>query len=214
MSSFDDLKITFFDEANEGLVALEAGLTELQEDNGSDDTVNAIFRAVHSIKGGAGVFGFTELVGFAHVFETVLDAIRLGSLSPSPDVLDVLLRANDTLADLVGMVRDGKAIDPSFGNESRTALEQFIENSGEKEGGGEDSGDDGLDDFTFTPVRFDDQEDDAGGAAELRSYSIVFRPKPEMLQKGIDPLVYPRRSARSERSISLRKRMLFPACRI
>src|SRR3954466_15393628 len=141
MSSFDDLKVTFFDEANEGLVALEAGLTELQEGTGSDDTVNAIFRAVHSIKGGAGVFGFTELIGFAHVFETVLDAIRMGSLSTAPEVLDVLLRANDTLTDLVGMVRTGKDIDPNFGSAARAALQELIGSSGDKAEGEEGSAD-------------------------------------------------------------------------
>jgi two-component system chemotaxis sensor kinase CheA len=50
MSGFEQLKITFFDEANEGLVSLEAGLTEIREGTGSDDTVHAIFRAVHSIR--------------------------------------------------------------------------------------------------------------------------------------------------------------------
>jgi two-component system, chemotaxis family, sensor kinase CheA len=42
--------------------------------------VHAIFRAVHSIKGGAGVFGFAELIEFAHVFETVMDEVRKGNL--------------------------------------------------------------------------------------------------------------------------------------
>src|SRR5438445_3568479 len=114
MSGFEELKVTFFDEANGGLVNLEAGLTEIREGTGSDDTVNAIFRAVHSIKGGAGVFGFSDLIGFAHVFETVLDAVRRGSLGTTADVIDVLFRANDTLADLVGMAREGRAAEPGF----------------------------------------------------------------------------------------------------
>jgi len=62
MSGFEELKGTFFDEANEGLVALEAGLNEIREGTGSEDTVHAIFRAVHSIKGGAGVWGAVPMV--------------------------------------------------------------------------------------------------------------------------------------------------------
>jgi two-component system chemotaxis sensor kinase CheA len=187
MSGFEELKVTFFDEANEGLVNLEAGLTDIREGTGSDDTVNAIFRAVHSIKGGAGVFGFGELIEFAHVFETVLDAVRRGSLSTTPDVLDVLFRANDTLSDLVGMARDGKTAGPGFGSESRAALEHLIESDGD----GQDSSKDGSADaeaFSFTPVRADDIDDGATDA--LKRYSITFRPKSEMIKKSIDPLFF------------------------
>ena len=73
MSSFEQLKQTFFDECSDLLQQMETCLTEIREGSSTDDTVNAVFRAVHSIKGGAGIFGFETLVKFAHVFETVLD---------------------------------------------------------------------------------------------------------------------------------------------
>ena len=76
MANWDELKQTFFEETKEGLEAIDAGLTDIRDGSESDDTVNAVFRAIHSAKGGAGVFGFEDLVKFAHVFETVLDAIR------------------------------------------------------------------------------------------------------------------------------------------
>jgi len=76
MASLDELKRTFFDECGELLQDMETGLTDLQDGSGSEDTVHAVFRAVHSIKGGAGIFGFEGLVEFAHVFETVLDSVR------------------------------------------------------------------------------------------------------------------------------------------
>ena len=82
MANWDDLKQTFFEETEEGLEAIDAGLTDIRDGAESDDTVNAVFRAIHSAKGGAGVFGFEALVRFAHVFETVLDAVRHGTLSP------------------------------------------------------------------------------------------------------------------------------------
>ena len=189
MSGFEELKITFFDEANEGLVSLEAGLTDIREGTGSDDTVNAIFRAVHSIKGGAGVFGFTDLIEFAHVFETVLDAVRRNSLSTTSDVLDALFRANDTLADLVGMAREGKSAEVGFGSESRAALEHLMQgdstDTSEKGAGGASAD---FPEFTFTPVRADDADD--GASNGLRSYSIIFRPMAEMIKKSIDPLFF------------------------
>jgi len=81
MVALDQLKRTFFDECSELLQQIEAGLTDIREGQSTDDTINAVFRGVHSVKGGAGMFGFDALVEFAHVFETVLDCIRRGSLA-------------------------------------------------------------------------------------------------------------------------------------
>src|SRR5215510_319099 len=126
MASLDQLKQTFFDECTELLQDIETGLTEMREGGGSDDTVNAVFRAVHSVKGGAGIFGFEALVEFAHVFETVLDAVRRGSLPATADVTDVLLTSSDVLSDLVTMSRGGETIPPGHGSETRVALERLI----------------------------------------------------------------------------------------
>src|SRR5712671_164865 len=117
MASLDQLKQTFFDECAELLQDIEVGLTEMREGGASDDTINAVFRAVHSVKGGAGIFGFEALVGFAHVFETVLDSIRQGSMAATSDGVDVLLTSSDVLSDLVAMARAGEAIPPGYGNE-------------------------------------------------------------------------------------------------
>ena len=190
MASLDQLKQTFFDECDEALQQIEAGLTDIREGQQSDDTVNAVFRGVHSVKGGAGIFGFEALVGFAHVFETLLDGVRRGSLKATPDTLDVLLSASDVLSDLVSMSRSGKPIAAGFGNEVRTALQQIID--GDKGGAtaAEDDNSpapadfDGLD-FKPVPVNFDD---DASAADAMRSYAITFRPKAEMLKKANEPL--------------------------
>ena len=184
MASLDQLKATFFDECSEALQQIEAGLTDLREGAASEDTINAVFRSVHSVKGGAGIFGFDGLVGFAHVFETVLDAMRSGKLAATPDVVDVLLPANDVLSDLISMSRSGEAIPPDLGHESRAALEQLLHGDGV---GGDDSAApadfEGID---FTPVRFDEVDEGADGGEQ--TYQIVFRPKPEMLKKANEPL--------------------------
>ena len=137
MANWDELKQTFFEETNEGLEAIDAGLTDMRHGAETEDTVNAVFRAIHSVKGGAGVFGFEALVNFAHVFETVLDAIRHGTLSPGPDILDTLFSASYVLADLVGMARNGQEAPPAYGEECRAALELLIE---QEAGGGEADG--------------------------------------------------------------------------
>ncbi len=79
----------------------------MEEGDSDSETVNAVFRAVHSIKGGAGAFSLDDLVRFAHVFETALDHVRAGRLAATPEVLKIKLRAADVLADLVRAARDG-----------------------------------------------------------------------------------------------------------
>ena len=70
------IKATFFQECEEQLAELETGLLSMEQGNTNLETVNAIFRAVHSIKGGAGAFQLHRLVRFAHSFESTLDLMR------------------------------------------------------------------------------------------------------------------------------------------
>ena len=67
---------TFFDESFEGLDIMESGLLGLEVGAADNDVVNSIFRAAHSIKGGSGTFGFTDIASFTHVLETLLDQMR------------------------------------------------------------------------------------------------------------------------------------------
>src|SRR4051812_9774431 len=111
MDSLAAVRDTFFQECEEQLAELENGLLALENGEADDETINAVFRAVHSIKGGAGAFGLDALVQFAHVFETALDEMRSGRLAASPEALKILLRAADILADTVRASRDGGEVD-------------------------------------------------------------------------------------------------------
>lgn len=188
MTSLDQLKHTFFDECSEGLQATEQGLSDIRDGLGNDETVNAVFRAVHSVKGGAGIFGFEALVEFAHVFETTLDAVRRGDLATSADVMDTLLTASDVLSDLVQMSRSGDPVPAGFGSECRVALQALIAKDGGEGGTDEFAAPADFDDLDFVPLRFDafDGAEDVGAP---RVYRIAFRPKPELLKNGSDPLL-------------------------
>jgi HPt (histidine-containing phosphotransfer) domain-containing protein len=191
MTNLDQLKRTFFDECSELLQQTEAGLTDIREGHNVDEAINAVFRAVHSVKGGAGVFGFEPLVEFAHVFETVLDAVRHGKLTATPEVIDVLLMASDVLTDLVQMSRTGEAIAPDFGNDCRAALQQLMERDA---GTGANNPDDNVpapaefEGLDFTPVRAENFDDGTANEAVLRSFRISVAPRPDMLRQGGDPL--------------------------
>jgi two-component system chemotaxis sensor kinase CheA len=111
MDELEAIKVTFFQECEELLADLEGGLLAMQDGNDDGDTVNAVFRAVHSIKGGAGAFGLEPLVRFAHVFETLLDALRSNEIPSTPDLTALLLRASDVLADHVSAARGLGVVD-------------------------------------------------------------------------------------------------------
>jgi two-component system chemotaxis sensor kinase CheA len=188
MTSLDQLKHTFFDECSEGLQQTEQGLSDIRDGLGNDETVNAVFRAVHSVKGGAGIFGFEALVEFAHVFETTLDAVRRGDLATSTDVMDTLLAASDVLSDLVQMSRSGDPVPAGFGSECRMALQALIAKDGGGGGADEAAAPADFEDIDFVPLRFD-AFDAPAEAGEPRVYRIEFRPKPELLKNGSDPLL-------------------------
>lgn len=103
----EEIQQIFFAECEESLAAAETGLAACREGTHDADTVNAVFRAVHSIKGGAGAFGYAALQAYTHTFETLLSDVREGLVAIESKLVDLLLRALDTLADHVEAAREG-----------------------------------------------------------------------------------------------------------
>ena len=103
----------FFEEAAELLVEMETRLLGLDLNAPSIEDLNAIFRTAHSIKGGAGTFGFSDMTDLTHVLESLLDRLRKGELAVRSEMIDIFLSAGDILKDqLAGHRGDGKA-DPA-----------------------------------------------------------------------------------------------------
>lgn len=105
----EEIQAIFFVECDEALAAAETALDRCRLGNADDESVNAIFRAVHSIKGGAGAFGFTALQAYTHGFETLLSDVRDGAVAVSDPLVGLMLRALDLLGDHVAAARDGGA---------------------------------------------------------------------------------------------------------
>ncbi len=167
------IRETFFQECEEQLAELEAGLLAMEEGDTDPETINAVFRAVHSIKGGAGAFSLEALIRFAHVFETAMDEMRSGRLAPSPDVLKTLLRAADVLADLVRAAHDGDPSDDARSAALVDELKALSPDAEDGEGGEEDWGD-----FEFTPVGAPDAAAPAGSG-----WRIAFKPRADLYAK-------------------------------
>ncbi|MCB2010555.1 MAG: chemotaxis protein CheA [Geminicoccaceae bacterium] len=110
MATEDDFRSAYFDECAELVEELETGLTALDEGDRDRDVIDAVFRAVHSIKGGAGMFALDDLVRFAHSFETTLDMVRDGALTLDKGNIRLFLQAADMLSALVDATRDGEEL--------------------------------------------------------------------------------------------------------
>lgn len=184
----DSLRQIFFQECEEQLAELESGLLEIESGGSDPEIVNAVFRAVHSIKGGAGAFALEDLVRFAHIFETVLDEVRKGRLTTAAPVVETLLRAADLLADLVRIARDGGVIDEV---RNRSVSDELAALSNAQLGAAAEQ-EDSIDDLDFKPVVVSLPLLDAaaGNAEPLASeYTITFKPKVSLYTNANEPAI-------------------------
>lgn len=184
MDGLDSIKQTFFQECEDLLSELESGLMLLQGGDADSDTIDSIFRAVHSIKGGAGAFNLTDLVGFSHIFENVLDDLRSDRLEGSSEIYDLLLESSDMLHDLVSAARD----DTEFDAQTSEQLLKRLKVLSTKDNADDDASDEAVEeDFGFQPMTLDfglGAPSESSAPAEAPSYEISFRPFPEMFSKG------------------------------
>ncbi len=189
LDSMAVIKQTFFQECEEQLAELETGLLAIENGDHDLELVNAVFRAVHSIKGGAGAFSLDDLVHFAHIFENTLDLMRSNRLQPTPEVVKTMLRAADVLADLVRAARD----DGDFDNARTEVLAQELAalTGGGASGGAsaskekEKEEDVDLSQFRPRPMTFNFDEEPAAAAPEpdKKTFTISFKPKPDLYAK-------------------------------
>ncbi len=160
----------FFEESFEGLDIMESGLMELDLGDADSEEINTIFRAAHSIKGGSGTFGFTEIASFTHIMETLLDEMRDGRRQVTRDAIDVLLHSVDVLRMMMNSVQDNTDLDQARVAEQMAELEAIL--------GGESSA--GASSTVST--------EPAAASDKICGWNISFIPDETMMQTGNDPL--------------------------
>ncbi|BDA86194.1 hypothetical protein Sa4125_37360 [Aureimonas sp. SA4125] len=171
MGAMTEIRRTFFEECAEQMVELDLGLSEMEAGSGDAETIGRVFRAVHSIKGGAGAFHLKQLVRFSLTFEGVLNEIRSDRLAPDAAVLALLRRAYTVLGDLVAVSRDEEEVFLELrtlipGAEAEDVPEVESESESEAEV-----------DLGFTPVAVDFGNLFDGGE---KRFQITFKPRPEL----------------------------------
>lgn len=188
-----EIRASFFIECEELLEALQDGLQVLDEGADDTETINVVFRAVHSIKGGAGAFGLEGLVRFAHRFETVLDEIRAGRMTPDADALKLFFRCADHLSDLVRISRDDGALPEGETQTLLSQLDDLLGDDAPKDG--EDAPEEEID-FQPAVLSFDldlpgddlppldsyEQDD-----VSTPKYLVKFKPENELFETGNEP---------------------------
>ncbi len=211
-----EIMASFFVECEELHEALIDALQAMADGEHDSETINVAFRAVHSIKGGAGAFGLDDLVGFTHQFETVMDACRSEELPVTDDLVQLFLRCGDMLSDLIRCSRDGEPCDTQASEELIKELSAFA--AAETDEAEEDI------DFQPMTLSFDDiddaeapsgapdhndmpdlpplddlpplgdfpnaasDDDPAPIMAEPGTLLVKFRPDPELYESGNEPL--------------------------
>ncbi len=160
---------TFFEESFEGLDLMEAGLLGL-DGSADPETVNSIFRAAHSIKGGGATFGFSQVSEFTHGVETLLDRIRSNEHDADAQTVSVLLQTVDCLREMLNAARQKEEYD-----QERAAglAEQVNGLLGKAPGNGEGSG---------------VHTQHAPAAGESIGWRISFKPFPYLMRTGNDPV--------------------------
>ncbi|MDC9822395.1 chemotaxis protein CheA [Devosia sp. ZB163] len=205
MSDLDDFKATYFDECSELLLELEEQFAAIEEGDRSSDRLNAVFRAIHSIKGGGGAFGFQALVAFAHAYETLLDHVRDGRVELSDSVAVLCIRANDIVADFVAAAKDGTALEAGYGDHEKQQFDALT--SGDPDMAGEPLEEFDID-FVPVMVNIAGAEDDPSEFAEpldiaiiddafeappllpeMGAWTIRFTPHSELYARANDPLL-------------------------
>lgn len=168
-------------ESFELLRDMENNLLNLEADEASSERINAIFRAAHTIKGSSGLFGLDHIVSFTHVVESLLDAVREGKLSVSPELIAVLLPCCDHMMLLIQSVAEGNVEeDPALtvaGNQLLAELQPFLEG---KSGGQVAS-------FSTGTARLETMD---GGAVKTGNWHISLRFGRDSLRNGMDPLSF------------------------
>lgn len=156
---------TFFEESREGLDAMEAALLALDSGSTDHELVHTIFRAAHSIKGGAATFGFADVAAFTHVAESLLEEVRSERRAVDSGLIEVLLRSVDCMRAMLERSSQGRPVADAESEALRVELVQLV--SGE----------------VVAPAVAA-----ASLVAPVSGWNIAFTALPHLLQTGNDPL--------------------------
>jgi len=169
---------TFFAEAEDLLNSMEAALLRLDEGDKDMETINEIFRAAHTIKGSAGLFGLDDIVSFTHIVENVLDRARDEKIIITSDLLSIFLPCRDHIANLVENAMHNRANDAQClaqGKALLDSLQPWLEIAAQPPVANA---------LVVAPI----SRQNDGADTDHEAWHISVRLGPDLLRNGMDPL--------------------------
>ncbi|MGD8784249.1 MAG: chemotaxis protein CheW [Thioalkalispiraceae bacterium] len=160
---------TFYEESFEGLDIMESELLNLDVGAADVETINTIFRAAHSIKGGSGTFGLSAVAEYTHVMETLLDEMRDGRRQVTQEAVDVLLKSVDVLRAMLTALRDEEELDHQGIGESQKQLDALLVSASED-----------------AVISTETETQTVEAVSKITGWAINFRPHTDMLKTGND----------------------------
>jgi two-component system chemotaxis sensor kinase CheA len=173
---------SFFEESFEALDGMEAALLGLDVGAPDPERVNSIFRVAHSIKGGAGMFGFKDVASFTHTTETLLDELRSGRMAVTRDISDKLLVSVDVMRAMLTSVQRKEAVDMQKVADLQFDLEMIVAQGA----GGAAAATPAAP--PAAPAAAPAAVSVASAAADAARWVIEFKALPELLLRGNDPI--------------------------
>ena len=171
---------TFYEESFEGLDIMETELLALDVGEADLETINTIFRAAHSIKGGSGTFGLNDVANFTHVMETLLDEMRDGKRDVTQNGVNILLESVDVLREMLSTLQAEEELDVERIAIVKQKLDDLL--------AGKSSSESATSETITTAVEAVAEETQATGSASPEGWVINFKPHTDMLQTGNDPV--------------------------
>ncbi|MDC5838972.1 chemotaxis protein CheA [Vibrio europaeus] len=167
----EQLRKMFYEECRENLEVLEDVLLNLDPTQVEEESINTIFRAAHSIKGGAGTFNLLDISEFTHNVEAYLDLVRNNERSLSAETIDLLLKSGDCIHSMLEGHELGNEVNVALKEEVGLKLAELL-------------GEAPTDTADVQP----EQNQEATSSNSNQPWSITFSPHPEMFFSGNDPL--------------------------
>lgn len=177
MTNFDEVKLAFAQETKELLQEMEDALLSLEEDPDNAEHLNSVFRAMHTIKGSAGIFGYDPIVEFTHPVESVMDRVRNGERAIDGELMAILLECKDHTGHLVEFIlaAEDEALTPELQARGAELLARLMGDKGQAKNISADAG----------PVNADSS---LGGVGDNWVISLQFGR--DALRNGLDPLSF------------------------
>ena len=166
-----EIHAIFFEESAEGVDVMESGLLNLTPENTDIETINNIFRAAHSMKGGAATFGFLNISGFTHGVETILDEMRSGQRDATEEVIEVLLASVDCIRDMLAASQNQTEADQGNIDSVQQKIDALLNNKAPAA-------------IKSQPVK---KPVSASPAVPSRGWKIHYAPEPNIFKTGNEP---------------------------